>query len=194
VFFVKDLDLKRFKAFSPGDLKILGEHNFKNAVMAYTVTKNLKCPEKKIVEVITKFKGNEHRLEFVKKVKGVSFYNDSASTNPQTTIAAVEAFSEPKILIAGGYDKNLSYEPWGKVFPKANIKALILIGNNKQKIKKALINKKITIKTAPSLKEAVQLSKKISVNNDVVILSPGAASFDMFDSYDDRGQKFKNLI
>ena len=194
VFFVKDLDLKRFKAFSPGDLKILGEHNFKNAVMAYTVTKNLKCPEKKIVEVITKFKGNEHRLEFVKKVKGVSFYNDSASTNPQTTIAAVEAFSEPKILIAGGYDKNLSYEPWGKVFPKANIKALILIGNNKQKIKKALINKKITIKTAPSLKEAVQLSKKISVNNDVVILSPGAASFDMFNSYDDRGQKFKNLI
>ncbi len=194
VFLAKDLDLKKFKAFSPGDLKIPGEHNFKNAVMAYTVTKNLKCPEKKIIETITKFKGNEHRLEFIKQIKGVSFYNDSASTNPQTTIAAVKAFSEPKILIAGGYDKNLSYQPWGKVFPKANIKALILIGDNKQKIKKALVKKNLSIKTASSLKEAVQLAKKLAVQNDVVILSPGAASFDMFNGYDDRGQKFKNLI
>ena len=193
-FFVKDLDLKKFKAFSSKDLKIPGEHNFKNAVMAYTVTKNLKCPKKKIIETITKFKGNEHRLEFIKQIKGVSFYNDSASTNPQTTIAAVKAFSEPKILIAGGYDKNLSYQPWGKVFPKANIKALILIGDNKQKIKKALVKKNLSIKTASSLKEAVQLAKKLAVQNDVVILSPGAASFDMFNGYDDRGQKFKNLI
>lgn len=193
-FFVKDLDLKQFKAFSPDELKIPGTHNFKNAVMAYTVTKNLKCPEKKIIEAIIRFKGNEHRLEFVKKIKGVSFYNDSASTNPQTTIAAVKAFSESKILIAGGYDKNLSYKPWAKVFPKANVKMLILIGNNKQKIKKALVNKKVAIKIASSLREAVKLSKKIAAQNDIVILSPGAASFDMFNSYDDRGQKFKNLI
>jgi UDP-N-acetylmuramoylalanine--D-glutamate ligase len=69
-----------------------------------------------------------------------------------------------------------------------------LIGDNKQKIKKALVKKNLSIKTASSLKEAVQLAKKLAVQNDVVILSPGAASFDMFNGYDDRGQKFKNLI
>lgn len=182
-------------------LKIPGEHNFKNALMAATVTKSLGCPKEKIVKVIKNFKGNEHRLELIRKIKGVSFYNDSASTNPQTAAAAVTAFSEPKILICGGKDKSLNYSPLAKALKNSNTKLVILFGENKKKIKKAISNSQIVIREAKNLKDAVNLSYKTAkflITNYqlpiTIVFSPASASFDMFKNYAERGKKFKELV
>ena len=178
VFFAKD-------CYSPmviglhGDkrgnkLQIPGEHNLKNATMAYQVAKYLNCPEEKIKKAIWNFKGMEHRLEFVKEIGGVKYYNDSASTNPLTTLAAVKSFKEPKILIIGGVRKGLDYSVWKKEFTKHNIKVVIEISKD--------------------LERAVIEARDVATAGDVVLFSPGAASFDLFKDYADRGQKFKKLV
>ncbi len=101
------------------DLKIPGEHNRKNAAMVMAVANELKAPQKKIIQVLKKFSGLPHRLQLVKTIKGVKFYNDSASTNPQTTAAAIISFpNHPKIIIMGGKDKNLDYEPVAEAAPR----------------------------------------------------------------------------
>ena len=194
-------------------LQIPGTHNFRNAQAAYAVAKYLGCPHKKIIEAFSKFRGNEHRLEYVRTVGGVKYYNDSANTTPEGAVAAAQAFKEPKIIIAGGKDKGLDYKSWNKILPRCRIRALLLMGENKKKILKALANSSLIrapahrspaerdeggnkriVQEVKNLKEAVGLAKKLAKPGDVVILSPGAASFDMFKSYADRGQKFKQLV
>jgi len=186
---------KNFLPFSAKDLLIPGRHNVRNALMAFSVAQSFGCPTDRILETVFNFKGVEHRLEFVKKNNGVSFYNDSASTNPSTTIAAVKSFKEPKILIVGGKDKNLSYNEWLGVFNMNKVKMIILFGENKNKIKKSLSGeKKFNIKIGQGLNECVLLAKKIAQAGDVVLFSPGAASFDMFKNYAERGEQFKRLV
>lgn len=190
---------KRFQYTS----KMPGEHNLKNSAMATAVALSLGCPKEKIAEIIANFKGNEHRLEFVRKIKNVNFYNDSASTNPQTTIAAISAFKEPKILIAGGKDKGLNYSPLAQTLKHSNTKLVILFGENKGKIYKNLSrikNKDLKIMKVENLNEAIQLayqkvsSFKLQASSYVILFSPAAASFDMFKDYTDRGKKFKELV
>ena len=176
-------------------LQIPGGHNFRNAQAAYAVAKYLGCPHKKIIEAFSRFRGNEHRLEYVRTVGGVKYYNDSANTTPEGTVAAAQAFKEQKIIIAGGKDKGLDYKIWATALPRCRLRALILMGENRNKIKKALrITNKLRIYESENLKEAVLLAQKLTKPGDVVILSPGAASFDMFKSYADRGQKFEALV
>ncbi|OGM89748.1 UDP-N-acetylmuramoylalanine--D-glutamate ligase [Candidatus Wolfebacteria bacterium RBG_13_41_7] len=209
---------------SDRDLKMPGEHNVKNAAMAAAVALSLGCPKEKIAKVIKNFKGNEHRLELTRIIRvnpckrsvsnpcksvSIKFYNDSASTNPQTTIAAINAFKEPKILIAGGKDKGLNYSPLAKALKNSNTKLIILFGENKNKIAKAISNRKYTVesikhkikfvkdlKTAVIIayKEAKILNTKYSIQNTIILFSPAAASFDMFKDYADRGKKFKELV
>ena len=179
-----------FNWFRQVDLKMPGEHNFRNAVMAARVTEELDCPKETIAETAVNFAGLEHRLEFVKKFNGIRFYNDSASTNPQTTIAAIQSFKEPSILIAGGHDKGLDYEPLGKIIRKTSVKSVILFGANKEKIKKAL--KRFPTILAKDLKSS--LEKAIEAGGKIIIFSPGSASFDMFQDYIDRGKQFKDLV
>jgi len=199
-----------------------GEHNLKNAAMAAAVAFSLGCPKEKIVKVAKNFKGNEHRLEFVRTIRinpckrnahypcksvFINFYNDSASTNPQTTAAAIKAFKEPKILIAGGKDKGLDYKPLAKTLEYSNTELVILFGENKNKIAKALLSRKYKVssikrklKFAKSLADAVNLAYKAALDtkylipNTIVLFSPAAASFDMFKDYADRGKKFKALV
>ena len=208
------------KLFKKDELKIPGEHNFKNAIMASTVAKFMDCPDEIIRETVVNFSGLEHRLEFVKEIRlkdwkiggldfgvksfnlkssnhTIRFYNDSASTNPQTTIAAIKSFQEPSILIAGGYDKGLDYDPWGKIIRKTSVRLVILFGANKDKIKKSL--KRFPIVIVNNLKLAVEAAISHSYcschrHSQIVLFSPGAASFDMFKDYADRGDKFKQLI
>jgi len=174
-------------------VKIPGLHNWRNAQAAFAVTRYLGCPRAKIFKTIAKFRGNEHRLELVRRLNGVRYYNDSASTNPQTTIAAAKAFKEPKIIIAGGYDKNLDYRPWGEEFTKRRVKAVILIGQTKNKIKK-ILSPKLSSCEDHNLKGAAELAKDLAKPGWLVLFSPGAASFDMFEDYRDRGQKFKKIV
>jgi len=187
---------QNFKLFKPEDLKMPGEHNFKNAVMATRVALSLGCPKEKIIKVVKNFRGNEHRLELARKIGEINFYNDSASTNPQTAAAAIRAFKEPKILIAGGKDKGLNYSPLSQALKNSNTKLVILFGENKNKIIKAIRfkNKDLRIIKVENLKQAVQFAYKFAKSLVAVIFSPASASFDMFKDYADRGKKFKELV
>jgi len=174
-------------------LKIPGFHNLKNVSMAAAAARELKVPERIIKRITKNFKGLPHRLEFVRIIDGVNYYNDSASTNPAATAAALAAFSEPKILIAGGAGKNLSYKPLAKAVKKSNMRAVILFGRDKYKIRQS-INAKIPVNLVRNLKSAVISAYKSSLAGDIVLFSPGAASFDMFKNAKERGKYFTKLI
>jgi len=197
-------------------IKIPGEHNLKNAVMATIVALSLGCPKEKILKVVKNFRGNEHRLELVRTIRinqlnqhesaSIKFYNDSASTNPQTAAAAVKAFKEPKILIAGGKDKGLNYSPLASALKNSNTKLVILFGENKNKIKRqATRDKRQEVVLVKDLKSSVQFAYKTAKNllksmvngqwsSVNILFSPASASFDMFKDYADRGKKFKKLV
>ena len=149
------------------------------------------------------FRGVEHRLELVKETKNrIKWYNDSASSSPTRTIVALNAFpTKNVILIAGGYDKNLEYEPLAKPIINS-CKSLILIGQTANKIKEPVENeqilktgiKNLDIYKCESLEEAVDLAEKIASKGDIVLFSPASASFDMFKNFAERGKKFKELV
>lgn len=189
--------VKKFRLFSRHDLKIPGKHNFDNAAMASTITASLKIPTNVILKTIKNYRGIEHRLEFVRTIGNIFFYNDSASTNPHTTAAALASFPEKNvILIAGGQDKNLDTKPITAALKKNKTAYVVLMGENKKKIAKAVEQAKVPQAHGNTLKEAVRLAyaKAKKLKQAVVVFSPGAASFDMFKNYADRGNEFKKII
>lgn len=176
-------------------INIPGRHNMRNAQAAFAACRALRCPKTKILKTIGAFHGNEHRLELVRTLRGVAFYNDSASTNPETTAAAVRAFPHPKILIAGGKDKNLDYTVWNREFARQKIKYIMLYGVDREKMKNALtgaLAQKIIL--VKDVREAVRTAQEHAKRGSVVVFSPGAASFDMFKDYAERGATFKRLV
>lgn len=175
-----------------------GNHNFQNIATAIAATKTLVGTDVAI-EAIKIFKPVEHRIEFVREIDGVKWYNDSASSSPTRTISGLNAFKENIILIAGGYDKNLEYEPLAKpVVDK--VSTLILIGQTAEKIYDVVKNesekenKKININMCDTLEQTIEIAKKSAKKGDVVLFSPASASFDMFKNFADRGNKFKDLV
>ena len=151
------------------------------------------------VEAIKEFKPVEHRIEFVRELNGVKWYNDSASSSPTRTLSGLNAFKEDIILIAGGYDKNLDYTPLAKTVVD-KVKTLILIGQTAEKIFDAVKeeldkeNKKMDIYMCDSLEETIKIARKSAQKGEVVLFSPASASFDMFKNFADRGNKFKKLV
>ena len=150
-------------------------------------------------KAIANFSGVNHRLEFVKEINGVKWYNDSIASSPTRTIAGLNSFEEEIILIAGGYDKHLDYEPIAE--PILNkVKTLILMGQTAEKIfgvvkqKKEEQNKQINIYKVKTLEEAIEKAKENAKPNQVVLFSPASASFDMFKNFEERGNKFKELV
>lgn len=202
------VSVDNFSLFTPADLKIPGPHNFKNAVMAATVARALGVNDNIVAATAKKFRGLPHRLELVREIKRKSaiirFYNDSAGTNPQTAAAAARSFAEPVILIAGGKDKNLDYAPLAQAVAESpNIKQVVLIGENKNKIRAELekiknASPKIIERT--TLRDAIRsayhfvISYKQKAKSYAVVFSPAAASFDMFKNYADRGNAFKKIV
>ena len=175
-----------------------GNHNFQNIATALAATKTLVDTDI-AVQAIKEFKPVEHRIEFVKEIDGVKWYNDSASSSPTRTISGINAFKENIILIAGGYDKNLEYEPLAKpVVDK--VSTLILIGLTAEKMYDVVKNesekenKKINIYMCDTLEQTIEIAKKSAKKGDVVLFSPASASFDMFKNFADRGHKFKDLV
>jgi UDP-N-acetylmuramoylalanine--D-glutamate ligase len=182
------------------NMQIKGIHNYMNAACSIAATKDYVDLET-AVKAICEFKGVEHRLELVTQTKDrIRWYNDSASSSPTRTIVGLNAFpTKNVILIAGGYDKNLEYEPLAKPIVNS-CKSLILIGQTADKIEKVVKQeikhsvKDVNIYRCKSLEETVKLAKEIAVKGDVVLFSPASASFDMFKNFDDRGKQFKSLV
>ena len=178
------------------DLMLKGTHNYENACAAIAATLSLADSEKQ-VDAIQNFKGVKHRLEFVREIDGVKWYNDSIGSSPTRTIAGLNAFDEKIVLIAGGYDKNLDYKPIAKPILE-NVSSLILMGQTSTKIKKAveenMTNEGIEIIQCDTLKEAVDAAKQVAQKGEIVLFSPASASFDMYKNFEERGDKFKSIV
>ena len=181
----------RRHVFDTKNMKLRGVHNFENASCAIIATKDL-VKKESIDQVLTEFKGVEHRLELVKETtERVKWYNDSVSSSPTRTMAGLNAFTFKNIiLIAGGYDKNLDYTELAKPILE-NCKAAILLGQTADKIENALNDElkksgqEFPIYRCSSLKETVEKADEISIKGDIVLFSPASASFDMFKNFDD---------
>ena len=181
------------------DLKIKGIHNYQNICTVLALTKGL-VDEDKAIQTIKQFSGVPHRLELVRTLNGVEWYNDSASTSPTRGISALNAFANKEIiLIAGGADKNLDYTPIGKSIVD-RVKSLILIGQTAPKIfdavKKELEeqHKSLDIHMCETFIQSLELAKRIAKPGQVVLFSPASTSFDMFKDMYDRGDKFKEEV
>jgi len=181
-----------------------GRANLSNLAAALAVARHFGVNDEQIKNCLPHFKPLPHRLEFVGQINGVRWYNDSKATTPQSAIAALEAFDQPIILIAGGYDKHLPFGQFGQKIAE-NAKAAILIGHTAEKIAEAIHNaiskrgtrgegRGTSIETVNSLAEAVALADTVAALGDVVLLSPACASYDMFENYEHRGQEFTRLV
>jgi UDP-N-acetylmuramoylalanine--D-glutamate ligase len=188
--------------------RLLGRANLLNLSAAVSIVRCFGLTDEEIIRALPSFKALPHRLEFVAEIDGVSWYNDSIATTPARTLAALEAFEQPKILIAGGYDKKIPFDELGKEIAE-KVKAAILIGATAPKIAEAIqsatedkkkniatedTEKKVIIKLARSLAEAVDLARGVAEAGDVVLLSPACASYDMFENFQQRGREFAHLV
>lgn len=191
IYFAKSKLETKFKT----DLLLRGQHNWENIAAAVAVGRILKIGDNLIQDVVRNFKGLEHRLELVKTVQGVTFYNDSFATGPQSTIAALNSFTEPETVILGGSDKGLDFKNLRQAIEKKeNVKNLILIGETGEEIGGGIKGKTIINLGKTSMNQIVKKAYEITPKGGVVLLSPAAASFDMFKNYKDRGEQFKIAV
>ena len=178
------------------DIKLRGIHNYENICAALAATSSIVDVDTQ-VKAIEEFTGVEHRLEFVRELNNVKWYNDSIGTSPASTIAGLNSFDEDIILLAGGSDKGLDYKEVGEAIAR-KVRALILTGPTSEKIenatKQALNGKNIEIYYTSNMQESVNLAKEIAKAGDVVLLSPASASFDLYKNFEDRGHQFKDCV
>ena len=172
-----------------------GKHNLQNVLAAVAVAKIQNIKKTNIVKVLSTFKGLAHRLQLVGEIDEVKFINDSYSTIPETTIAAIDAFENPKILILGGSSKNSNFTSLGRTINQDDsIKTILLIGREAKRIKEAITaaggTKANILEGAKNMRQIVNLAKSCAQPGDIIVLSPACASFDMFKNYQDRGEKF----
>jgi len=193
-----------------------GRANLSNLAAALCLASHFGIDDDRIKSSLPEFKPLPHRLEFVTEIHGVCWYNDSKATTPESAIAALEAFDQPTIIIAGGYDKYIPFDELGQKIAE-NAKAAVLLGQTAKKIADAIRNAKTSLRGAKrrsnlkphntqyairntqveivdSLAQAVELASRLAVSGDVVLLSPACASYDMFDNFEHRGQEFCKLI
>jgi UDP-N-acetylmuramoylalanine--D-glutamate ligase len=179
-------------------IKIRGRHNLQNILASIGVAQALSVDMDYVRKGIFEFKGLSHRLEFVMEIDGVKYYNDTCATSPEGAISGINSFAEPIILIAGGSDKNLNMTGWAQTIHEKAKGVIFLKGEGTNKIISALRKtfndpeKDFTI--VGSIEKAVELAKNSAEKGDVVLLSPGAASFGMFVNEFDRGNKFKEAV
>jgi len=174
------------------DYQLRGPHNRYNMLVATLISRLLGVPERNIQKAIGDFPGIEHRLEKVAEIDGVMFINDSKATTVESLKYALQSFTRPIVLIAGGKDKGGDFAEITDLL-KQKVRAAILIGQAADRMAQAW-EKHIPLHRAASLKEAVELSRKVAQSSDVVLLSPACSSFDMFQDYEDRGRQFKKLV
>ncbi|MBM6668258.1 MAG: UDP-N-acetylmuramoyl-L-alanine--D-glutamate ligase [Lacrimispora saccharolytica] len=176
------------------ELKILGQHNYENVMTAVGMAYCAGVPMDVIRKAVCAFQGVEHRIEYVCEKNGVVYYNDSKGTNPDAAIKGIQAMNRPTLLIGGGFDKQSTYESWIRAFD-GKVKYLVLIGETREKIAETARREGFhEILMAENLEEAVKICADKAEPGDAVLLSPACASWDQFDSYEQRGDLFKEYV
>lgn len=188
------LNNTHIKICNINEVSLKGQHNLENILCASAMALAAGVKPENIAKVLKSFKSVRHRMEEVLDYNGVIYINDSKATNPESAIKALESFTEPIILIAGGRNKGSRFDSFAQVLAR-HTKALILLGESQQEIKSAVMAKNYTnIYEVDSLDEAVKLANRLAEPGNVVLLSPACASWDMFDNYEQRGDIFCALV
>ncbi|HUS51985.1 MAG TPA: UDP-N-acetylmuramoyl-L-alanine--D-glutamate ligase [Candidatus Bathyarchaeia archaeon] len=175
-------------------VKLKGKHNLANAAAAAVVAKLKGIDQRIIKKAFQGFQGLPSRLEFVRKVEGVSFYNDTCSTIPEATMAALETFKQPIILIAGGADKKLHFGQLGQRIKNSSVRSIVLLGGDATDKLEKVLDKKIIQGQFNDLKKAVLKAKSLARPGEIVLLSPACTSFSMFKNEFERGDKFRKIV
>lgn len=176
------------------DIALKGPHNLQNVLAAAAVAQAAGATDDAILQVASSFHGVEHRMEFVREVQGVKYYNDSKATNSDATRQALLAFEEGIVWIAGGLDRHLSFDALADVV-RGRVKAGVFIGETKAQLLAMCEQADVAnLATAESIEEAVAIAHRLTVSGDVVLLSPACASWDMFTSFEIRGSMFKDAV
>lgn len=176
------------------DMNLVGMCNIENVMAAIAITSSMEVPMEQILSSVRKFKAVEHRIEFVATKNGVDYYNDSKGTNPDAAIQGIKAMCKPTVLIGGGYDKHSEYDEWIAAFD-GKVKALVLIGQTREKIKEAAQKQGIeNIILADTYEECLNICVREAEPGDAVLLSPACASWGMFPNYETRGRLFKEFV
>ncbi len=179
------------------DVALLGKHNWQNICAAITAFWQVSHDADAIRAVVTSFSGLEHRLEFVRELDGVKYYDDSFGTTPETALVALQAFAQPKVLIVGGSDKGADFEALAKGIAECSVHSIVSIGVTGPKIAQLVRDHNPSIKIVENLQtmpEIVQTSRELANPGDVVLLSTACASFGLFQNYKDRGEQFKSAV
>lgn len=175
------------------ELALKGKHNTQNALAAGLASRILEIRKDVVRESLQDFTNVEHRLEFVAKVNGIEFINDSKATNVNSAWFALESMDKPVIWVVGGVDKGNDYSELTPLV-KDKVKAIICLGIDNQKIIEAFQDVVETIVETKSASEAVTLGYRLAKKEETVLLSPACASFDLFENYEDRGNQFKQAV
>jgi UDP-N-acetylmuramoylalanine--D-glutamate ligase len=187
------------KIIDTKEIKLKGEHNLNNILASLAVAMELEIDLKVAQKAISQFQGVEHRLELVRELEGVKYINDTTATIPEAGISALNSFSEPIILICGGSDKNLNMEKYGAQICKIAKGVVFLKGAGTEKIISAMKKADVCLDTekmkiVETMEKAVELATSVAEKGDVILLSPGAASFGLFKNEFDRGEKFREAV
>jgi UDP-N-acetylmuramoylalanine--D-glutamate ligase len=179
-------------------IQLRGDHNVQNVLAAFTIGHAAGFPLDAMLEAVEDFRGVPHRLEFVRELNGVRWYNNSIATAPERTIAVIRAFDEPIVLLLGGRDKDL---PWEELIQLANerVDHIVLFGEAAEKIHKTVADlgsdaKRFSVNQVNGLQDAVIKAAEIAESGDVVLLSPGGTSYDEFIDFAERGERFTTWV
>jgi UDP-N-acetylmuramoylalanine--D-glutamate ligase len=190
----ENIDGRDHRLCNRQDIKILGEHNLENVLAAVAITRAFGVEKEVVTRGIIAFKGVEHRIEYVGSYKGVDYYNDSKATNTDAAIKGLLAMEKPIRLVVGGMDKKCSFKEWIGLF-KGRVEGVYALGETKEQIKEECLEFDFTnIKVYSSFEEAVQNASREAKEGECVLLSPACASWDMFESYEQRGEVFKRIV
>jgi UDP-N-acetylmuramoylalanine--D-glutamate ligase len=179
------------------EVALLGRHNLENVCAAIAATWDIIDEANQVIrKVLVSFSGLPHRLEFIRQLGGVRYYDDSFGTTPETAIVALQAFNEPKVVILGGSDKNATFSELGKVVATTNVRKAVIIGETGPQIIAALKAAGFSdyVDGGTTMTEVLNTARKYAQSGDIVLLSTGCASYDLFKNYKDRGEQFKAAV
>ena len=183
---------KNEKLLELSSIRVKGMHNYENIMAAILVAKEFNVSNEVIKEVLNNFAGVEHRIEFVTKLNGREFYNDSKATNVDSTITALKSFNNDVVLILGGLDRGHSFDP---LLPYlTHVKHIVCYGETKERIKEFALKNNIDVTVTDSLEEATHAAYNISLEGDTILLSPACASWDQYKNFEQRGDEFKEIV